>query len=559
MSFVLKTALPIIAHGPLQTLLDATKSPEEIQSKVLFDYLRRNRVSLFGLEHNFDGIKTIDAYRKQVPIRDYEGFRPYIDRMLNGQHPILTREKPQVYASTSGTTGKAKLLPVTESFRKALSDLSRCWLTRTFQDHPTVLDQQLLFPVSPAIEGYTPSGKPFGAMTGMTYLNNSVLIKRKFALPYKVMTIESYDLRYYLMLRLALEDEVSLALTSNPSTWLRLAKMGYQHAEKLHRGIRDGTIGFLENEWEEFISEHDSDTMQLIAEGLSPNPNRSAELDGFIEASDEAYLSDAWPQLKVLGCWLGGSAGIQAKLLSRYYKHATLRDVGYRASEAAMSVPIADNTAAGIPSLTINFMEFIPADNLDDEQPETLLLHELEEGKEYGILLTTSSGLYRYDINDVVRVEGFHQRCPLISFVRKGRDMANLTGEKLHANHVIAAMAAAEQSSGVGYIQFTTTPVVADMRYDLLVEPIDHQISESQIETLRDHYDKALQAENEEYEVKRKSGRLHAPQIHQMMPGWSEGLKRSDVKSGMRDAQYKWKAIQLNWSDWSRSQIQKTL
>ena len=85
--------------------------------------------------------------------------------------------------------------------------------------------------------------------------------------------------------------------------------MGYQHAEKLHRGIRDGTIGFLENEWEEFISEHDSDTMQLIAEGLSPNPNRSAELDGFIEASDEAYLSDAWPQLKVLGCWLGVRLG----------------------------------------------------------------------------------------------------------------------------------------------------------------------------------------------------------------------------------------------------------
>ena len=210
-----------------------------------------------------------------------------------------------------------------------------------------------------------------------------------------------------------------------------------------------------------------------------------------------------------------------------------------------MSVPIADNTAARNSKPHHQLHGFIPADNLDDEQPETLLLHgQLEEGKEYGILLTTSSGLYRYDINDVVRVEGFHQRCPLISFVRKGRDMANLTGEKLHANHVIAAMAAAEQSSGVGYIQFTTTPVVADMRYDLLVEPIDHRISESQIETLRDHYDKALQAENEEYEVKRKSGRLHAPQIHQMMPGWSEGLKRSDVKSGMRDAQYKWKAIQ---------------
>ena len=559
MSFVLKAALPIIAHGPLQGLLDATKDPAAIQEKVLFDLIRRNKVSLFGLEHDFNGIKTVDDYRSRVPIRDYEGFRPYIDRMLNGQHPILTREKPQVYASTSGTTGKAKLLPVTESFRKALSDLSRCWLTRTFEDHPSVLDEQLLFPVSPAIEGYTPSGKPFGAMTGMTYLNNSVLIKRKFALPYKVMTIESYDLRYYLMLRLALEQKVSLALTSNPSTWLRLAQIGHQYAEWLHRGIRDGTIGFMENEWEEFISEHDVATMELIAQDFFPNRERAFELDRYVEESGEAYLSDAWPDLKILGCWLGGSAGIQAKLLSNYYRHATLRDVGYRASEAAMSVPIADETAAGLPSLIYNFMEFVPADKLDDEQPETRLLHELEDGREYGILLTTSSGLYRYDINDVVRVEGFYQRCPLISFVRKGRDMANLTGEKLHANHVIAAMAAAEQSSGVGYIQFTTTPIVADMRYDLLVEPIDARISESQISTLRDHFDKALQVENEEYEVKRKSGRLHPPQVHQMLPGWSDGLKRHDVKAGMRDAQYKWKAIQLQWSDWSRSQVQKSL
>ena len=555
MSIVLKTALPLIARGPLQALLSATQDPEALQFKLLKDNLFKNRSSLFGLEHHFQGIKTVDDYRAAVPIRDYEGFRPYIDRMLQGQHPILTREKPQVYASTSGTTGKAKLLPVTESFRQSLSDLSRCWLTRTFEDHPTALDHQLLFPVSPAIEGYTPSGKPFGAMTGMTYLNNSILIKRKFALPYKVMTIESYDLRYYLMLRLALEEQVSLALTSNPSTWIRLAQMGYQNAERLHRGIRDGPLGFLENEWEEFISEHDTTTMELIAQSFQPNPSRAKELDQCIEQDGEAYLTSAWPHLGVIGCWLGGSAGIQAKLLSKYYRGATLRDVGYRASEAAMSVPIADNTAAGIPSITVNFMEFIEADRLDEEQPETKLIHELEDGKEYGILLTTSSGLFRYDINDVIRVEGFINRCPLIAFVRKGRDMANLTGEKLHANHVISAMAHAEARAGVSYVNFTTTPDVDAMCYDLLVETIDSRHSDAELLRLRDHFDSALQEENEEYLVKRKSGRLHPPRLHQMKHGWSDGLKRHDVQHGMRDAQYKWKAIQLSWSDWSRSQV----
>ena len=107
MSFVLKLHCPLSPMARCKHFLMPPRAPKKSNRRCSSITFVAIASPSSGLEHNFDGIKTIDAYRKQVPIRDYEGFRPYIDRMLNGQHPILTREKPQVYASTSGTTGKS--------------------------------------------------------------------------------------------------------------------------------------------------------------------------------------------------------------------------------------------------------------------------------------------------------------------------------------------------------------------------------------------------------------------------------------------------------------------
>ena len=126
-----------------------------------------------------------------------------------------------------------------------------------------------------------------------------------------------------------------------------------------------------------------------------------------------------------------------------------VRDLGYMASEAQMTLPISDCGCAGILAIDANFYEFIPESEIDSASPHHSPARNSEEGEIIIVILTTPAGLYRYDINDVVRVTGFYKRTPLIEFVRKGRDVTNITGEKLHVNQVIQAMEQAQRATGI--------------------------------------------------------------------------------------------------------------
>ncbi|MDP6942906.1 MAG: GH3 auxin-responsive promoter family protein, partial [Myxococcota bacterium] len=86
----------------------AADNPREAQLRRLDRLLRRRRETVFGREHHFSRIDSPEAYRRQVPMRDYEGFRPYIDRMLAGEQRVLTHEEPFMFTTTSGTTDRPK-------------------------------------------------------------------------------------------------------------------------------------------------------------------------------------------------------------------------------------------------------------------------------------------------------------------------------------------------------------------------------------------------------------------------------------------------------------------
>jgi hypothetical protein len=111
-----------------------------------------------------------------------------------------------------------------------------------------------------------------------------------------------------------------------------------------------------------------------------------------------------------------------------------------------------------------------PESEVGNPHAAPLLCSELEKRKEYYLVLTTPGGLYRYDINDVVRVTGFYNRTPLIEFVRKGRDVANITGEKLHVNQLMQAMAEAERATGVRVRHYRGFADSEKSRYAFLVE-----------------------------------------------------------------------------------------
>ena len=164
MNGTLKRLLPLMSRRAVRKMEWAAANPREAQERFLRMLLKKESQTAFGKEHCFAEITSVEEYRSRVPIRDYEGFRPYVDRMLAGEKGVLSREEPFMYATTSGTTGQAKLVPITKSFRKSLTSTSRYWLNRVFKDHPTCFDGTFFIPTSPAIEGYTDRGVPYGSM-----------------------------------------------------------------------------------------------------------------------------------------------------------------------------------------------------------------------------------------------------------------------------------------------------------------------------------------------------------------------------------------------------------
>jgi hypothetical protein len=536
----------------------AAARPADAQARVLRRLLARNADTAFGREHGFAGIPDTAAYQRAVPVRDYEGFRPYVGRIVAGAPAVLTAEPVVAFATTSGTTAEPKLVPATASGLRRMAALVRLWLARAARDHAGLLDHALLTVVSPAVEGETPRGVPFGAMSGLLQRRLPALAWRAPAAPYAVHLIVDSDARAFVLLRLALGRPVSAIGTPNPTTLLRLAALAREQADPLLRAIHDGTLGIP---WPAAHAEPGWDAQAVrgaLGAALRADPGRARALAAAARARGTLHLGDAWPDLALIGCWLGGHAGRHAERLGADYGPVPLRDLGLVASEGRVTVPLADGTAAGVLAVESAFYEFVPEEAMDRPHPPIVLAHELETGRRYGVILSTDGGLYRYDLNDVVEVRGFHRRTPLLAFVRKGRDMTSLTGEKLHLNHVQAAVRAAETATGVDLWQFRMVPDVDARRYDLLVEPRGAGLDDIVAEAFARAVDEALRRVNVEYAAKRRSRRLGALRLAVMRRGWAERQCRAEFARGRREGQHKWRALAPGWDEESRQDVLRT-
>ncbi len=552
MTSLLRVSLVVREFAHNRRFERATADPRSSQSQVLLSLVRRNRATAFGRDHRFDSIRTPADFARQVPIRDYEGFRPYVDRIVDREPRVLTADRVTMFATTSGTTAEPKLIPVTDRWREQMASLMRLWMYRSLGAHPRYLDRKVVLVVSPAVEGHTSTGIPFGSLSGMTYQRIPMLVRRSYAVPYSVALVEDPDIRYLLTMRLALAHSVSAVGTPNPTSLVRLAQTAMAHSEGIVRAVHEGNIGVPD----EALAEMDIGTADRLRESLRPDPTRARFLEG-VAAEHGALLPGAcWPELEVIGCWLGGAAGLHAQRLRRYFGERTaLRDLGLLASEGRMTVPVEDSMAAGPLAVHANFYEFISEDDIDDESPAVLGAHELELGHRYYILLTGGNGLYRYDINDVVEVVGFHRATPKLAFVRKGREMASITGEKLHVNQVRAAVGQASRESRLAVVEFRLVADAQALRHDLLVEFEGCVADPSSLVGFLECFERNLQAQNREYQSKRASRRLGAPRLFVMKGGWFDEICRSEFRRGRRESQHKWKAIGVPWDAESREAV----
>jgi hypothetical protein len=535
MSRVGRLVLWVKAPRSLRHFRALCRTPVEAQDRLLRQILEANAGTEFGRRHGFGAIGGFGEFQQRVPLSSYEDLEPYITAQMQGRPNQLTKEPPVLFTTTSGTTGNRKYIPMTQEGKRAKSHLTWLWLCGLYRDHPGVVGGRILSVVSPEVEDHAPSGVPVGAESGHAYRTMPGPVRSIYTAPYGVFAIEDYEAKYYTLLRLAAGQNISCIATVNPSTIVLLADRLARHGESIIRDVRDGTLSA------------DLPVPQELRDSLHlrPDPERARHLEqAAARGGGELRPGLAWPELAAIGCWKGGTVGAYLAKFDTYFpQRPPIRDLGYYATELRGSVPLSDDGDAGTTAVGTNVLEFHPAaEDRAPEGSELLRLEQLEVGQRYFVYVTNTSGLYRYEMNDIVEVAGHDHQTPLIRFIQKGKGVVSFTGEKLYEVQVLAAVdkALAALRGRYNFIAAVAELVDGTIPRLLFLIEFDEPVTDQDGSALVDRLDAALGEENDEYLTKRRSLRYGAPVVRVVRPGEFDRYRRRMVESGQRaDGQFK--------------------
>ncbi|HSO05628.1 MAG TPA: GH3 auxin-responsive promoter family protein, partial [Pelomicrobium sp.] len=361
------------------------------------------------------------------------------------------------------------------------------------------------------------------------------LLRRGYVLPPEVNEIADYELKYRVILLLALAvPAITYMAGANPSSFLRLLDVLGASRELLAECLERGDAGAF--------GELPPAVAAAVARALRPAPERARALRALPRDGALTY-ADLWPRLRLLTVWTGGSCGVAVPALkARLPAGAELVELGYLSSELRVTTTIDPETGAGAPTLRHHFFEFVERDAWERGERDFRLLDELEDGAEYYVVVTTPAGLYRYPMNDIVRVAGRLERLPLLRFVQKGKGVTSITGEKLHEEQLLAAVDAAAGGHGVTPVFVMALADDDRALYRVYVEPAAPASADAA--ALAAAVDARLAELNIEYRAKRASGRLRAPSACWLRPGTLDALRRFSVERGQREGQFKTVALQ---------------
>lgn len=478
----------------------AEQSCRDVQRQTLERLLRLNSDSVFSRQHGLTSKTSVEDFQSRLDIADYEFFRPWINRMRRGQHAALLGRKNQLlmFALSSGTTARAKLIPITNQFVEDYRRGWQHWGIAAHQDHRRMRYLKMVQINSRHNQWRTEDGTPCGSISGLVTSMQRRIVRKLYAVPAAVNEIDDRVDKRHAVARFAYADPfVGMLITANPATLLQLVE-SVDH-ETVIRDIHDGAIT---------LRSPNAAVQKHLRPYLKPNPGRARQLSRIAEQHGSLETTACWQHLECLGVWSGGSAGTYVPHLRKHFPRVSMRDHGLHASEGRMTIPFADSTSSGVLDIESHFFEFVPAGDSMTPKQDTLLAHELCEGRDYFILLTTSSGLYRYNIHDVVRCTGFHGTTPLLEFRHKGAHMSSITGEKISEAQVVESVTAACQQEQVHVMHFTLTPAWGEPPKYVLFVGAQGSESPDLTQRLAARCDENLRRNNCEYDDKRGSSRL---------------------------------------------------
>jgi hypothetical protein len=208
----------------------------------------------------------------------------------------------------------------------------------------------------------------------------------------------------------------------SPSFLLILLDRLQAHGERLVRDLRAGKADVT------------GPTSAKLSGSLVRDTRQAGNLEAMLRRS-RIEPDILWPDLALISCWTSAASAGMKNVVEERFPGVSIQGKGLLATEGVVSIPI-EQYKAPVAAVTSHFLEF-----LDEGSSASRLVWELEEGREYSVVLTTGGGLWRYRLADRVRVAGFAQQTPLLEFVGKEDCVSDLRGEKLNALFVANTLA----------------------------------------------------------------------------------------------------------------------
>lgn len=397
------TLLKPYAHFIARQIDRLSQRGVEAQEAVFQKLIAKGRLTAFGRDHNFDHIRTYDDFKKNVPIRDYEGLKHYIERIKAGESDVLWVGRPRYFAKTSGTTSGMKYIPITKdsipnhfgSARNALFN----YFARTGKGQ--WLDGKLIF-LSGSPELDEINGVKTGRLSGISNHMVPNWLKTNQLPSYETNCIEEWEDKVEAIVRETVSHKMSLISGIPP--WVQM------YYERL-----------LAYTGKKTVSEIFPDFSVFVYGGVNFEPYRAKleELVGKRIDSVEVYPA---------------SEGFIAFQDSQTEKGLWL------------------NVDSGI------FFEFIPAASIFDENPPRLSLKDVELGVNYAIIINNNAGLWGYNIGDTVE---FVSKNPY-RLVVTGRikHFISAFGEHVIGKEVEDALLSVSNDMGARIVEFHVAPQV---------------------------------------------------------------------------------------------------
>ena len=339
-------ARPLASYIAAQTR-EWAGSPQDFQEKILRENLKQANQTRFGKEHGFQDIRTIEDFRRQVPVKDYEQLKPWFDEVATGAPNVLWPGKPAYLAKTSGTTSGTKYIPITrESIPNHINSARNALLSYVHETGKSLfLDGKLIF-LSGSPELEEKGGIPTGRLSGIVNHHVPAYLRTNQKPSYRTNIIEDWETKLDRIIDETIDARMTLISGIPP--WVQM----YFDRIQARTGKR--------------IKDVFPDFSVFVYGGVNFSPYRAKLEESIGRKTDSIELYPA-------------SEGF----------------IAYQDSQHEEGMLLLANS--GI------FFEFIPAEEYFSPNPRRLSLSETEIGKNYALVINSNAGLWGYSIGDTVK------------------------------------------------------------------------------------------------------------------------------------------------------------